>query len=81
MAAIRIHLKFQFLHGCNSDSPQISVPPWLLFRFNSNLRIFGSPNDDLSNSNMTSEFKNKPDGWETTSKTQDGRCQKENKIS
>ncbi|KAF3618345.1 putative Protein HVA22 [Capsicum annuum] len=34
--------------------------------------IFGSPNDDLSNSNMTSEFKNKPDGWETTSKTQDG---------
>ncbi|KAJ8529186.1 hypothetical protein K7X08_036021 [Anisodus acutangulus] len=34
--------------------------------------IFDSPNDDLSNSNMTSEFKNKPDGWETTSKTQDG---------
>ncbi|OIT20944.1 PREDICTED: uncharacterized protein LOC109219530 [Nicotiana attenuata] len=35
--------------------------------------IFDSPNDDLSNSNITnSEFKNKPDGWETTSKTQDG---------
>ncbi|XP_059278311.1 protein GAMETE CELL DEFECTIVE 1, mitochondrial [Lycium ferocissimum] len=34
--------------------------------------IFDAPNDDLSNSNMTSEFKNKPDGWETTSKTQDG---------
>lgn len=34
--------------------------------------IFDSPNDDLSNSNMTSEFKNKPDGWETASKTQDG---------
>ncbi|CAN4114008.1 unnamed protein product [Withania somnifera] len=34
--------------------------------------IFDSPNDDLSNSNMTSEFKNKPDGWETTSKTQGG---------
>lgn len=36
-------------------------------------RIFDSPNDDLSNSKITnSEFKNKPDGWETTSKTQDG---------
>ncbi|KAG5602718.1 hypothetical protein H5410_034088 [Solanum commersonii] len=34
--------------------------------------IFDSPNDDSSNSNTTSEFKNKPDGWETTSKTQDG---------
>lgn len=34
--------------------------------------IFDSPNDDLGNSNTTSEFKNKPDGWETTSKTQDG---------
>ncbi|XP_009587613.1 protein GAMETE CELL DEFECTIVE 1, mitochondrial [Nicotiana tomentosiformis] len=35
--------------------------------------IFNSPNDDLSNSNITnSEFKNKPDGWETTLKTQDG---------
>ncbi|XP_004228397.1 protein GAMETE CELL DEFECTIVE 1, mitochondrial [Solanum lycopersicum] len=34
--------------------------------------IFDSPNDDSNNSNTTSEFKNKPDGWETTSKTQDG---------
>ncbi|XP_060196835.1 protein GAMETE CELL DEFECTIVE 1, mitochondrial [Lycium barbarum] len=34
--------------------------------------IFDAPNDDLSNSNMNSEFKNKPEGWETTSKTQDG---------
>ncbi|WMV07698.1 hypothetical protein MTR67_001083 [Solanum verrucosum] len=34
--------------------------------------IFDSPNDDSSNSNTTSEFKSKPDGWETTSKTQDG---------
>lgn len=34
--------------------------------------IFDSPNDDSSNSNTTSEFKNKPVGWETTPKTQDG---------
>lgn len=36
--------------------------------------IFDSPNNDLSNSKVSSssEFKNKPDGWETTSKAQDG---------
>ncbi|KAI4381351.1 hypothetical protein MLD38_007430 [Melastoma candidum] len=35
--------------------------------------IFDSPNDDWDNTNIlsSSEFKNKPDGWETTSKTQD----------
>ncbi|KAK9271878.1 hypothetical protein L1049_002243 [Liquidambar formosana] len=36
--------------------------------------IFNSPNNDLNNSKIpsSSEFKNKPDGWETTSKAQDG---------
>ncbi|KAL5539195.1 hypothetical protein UlMin_045232 [Ulmus minor] len=36
--------------------------------------IFDSPNDDLNDAKVpsSSEFKNKPDGWETTSKTQDG---------
>lgn len=36
-------------------------------------RIFDSPNDDWNNTKIMSsgEFKNKPDGWETTSKTQD----------
>lgn len=36
--------------------------------------IFDSPNDDLNNSKIpsSSEFKNKPDGWETTAKAQDG---------
>ncbi|KAL4571019.1 hypothetical protein LXL04_017769 [Taraxacum kok-saghyz] len=33
--------------------------------------IFDSGNNDLSNSEPT-DLKNKPDGWETTSKTQDG---------
>lgn len=37
-------------------------------------QIFDSPNDDLNNSNNpdSEEFKSKPDGWETTSKAQDG---------
>lgn len=36
--------------------------------------IFDSSNDDLNNAKIpsTSEFKNKPDGWETTSKSEDG---------
>ncbi|THG18033.1 uncharacterized protein LOC114264805 [Camellia sinensis] len=36
--------------------------------------IFDSPNDDLNNSKIpsSSELKNKPDGWETTAKAQDG---------
>ncbi|KAL6953596.1 hypothetical protein U1Q18_043365 [Sarracenia purpurea var. burkii] len=36
--------------------------------------IFDSANDDLNNIKISSssEFKNKPDGWETTSKAQDG---------
>ncbi|KAJ4711310.1 Mucin-related protein [Melia azedarach] len=36
--------------------------------------IFDSANDDLDNAKIpsSSEFKNKPDGWETTSKEQDG---------
>ncbi|EEF39891.1 protein GAMETE CELL DEFECTIVE 1, mitochondrial [Ricinus communis] len=36
--------------------------------------IFDTPNNDLENSRVpsSSEFKNKPDGWETTSKAQDG---------
>lgn len=36
--------------------------------------IFDSPNDDLDNAKIpsSSEFKNKPDGWETTAKEQDG---------
>ncbi|XP_051146179.1 protein GAMETE CELL DEFECTIVE 1, mitochondrial [Andrographis paniculata] len=35
--------------------------------------IFDSPNEDLGESKITnSDFKNKPDGWETTSKTPDG---------
>ncbi|KAI8527319.1 hypothetical protein RHMOL_Rhmol12G0066600 [Rhododendron molle] len=37
-------------------------------------RIFDSPNNDLNNTKIPSsfEFKNKPDGWETTAKAQDG---------
>lgn len=37
-------------------------------------RIFDSVNDDLNHSKVpsSSEFRNKPDGWETTSKGQDG---------
>ncbi|XP_058193413.1 protein GAMETE CELL DEFECTIVE 1, mitochondrial isoform X2 [Rhododendron vialii] len=36
--------------------------------------IFDSPNNDLNNTKIpsSSEFKNKPDGWETTAKAQDG---------
>ncbi|KAK2994660.1 hypothetical protein RJ640_007841 [Escallonia rubra] len=36
--------------------------------------IFDSANDDLNNSKVlgSSEYKNKPDGWETTAKAQDG---------
>lgn len=35
--------------------------------------IFDSPSDDLNNTKIPStEFKNKPDGWETTSRSQDG---------
>lgn len=36
--------------------------------------IFDSTNDDLDNAKIpsSSEFKNKPDGWETTAKEQDG---------
>ncbi|KAE8023284.1 hypothetical protein FH972_008999 [Carpinus fangiana] len=36
--------------------------------------IFDTSNDDLNNSKIpgSSEFKNKPDGWETTAKAQDG---------
>lgn len=35
-------------------------------------RIFDSPNNDLGNPKpVASEFKNKPDGWETTSKNPD----------
>ncbi|XP_027097720.2 protein GAMETE CELL DEFECTIVE 1, mitochondrial [Coffea arabica] len=35
--------------------------------------IFDSPGDDLNNTKIPStEFKNKPDGWETTSRAQDG---------
>ncbi|KAF5741587.1 hypothetical protein HS088_TW10G00590 [Tripterygium wilfordii] len=36
--------------------------------------IFDTSNDDMDKAKVpsTSEFKNKPDGWETTSKTQDG---------
>ncbi|CAM8876657.1 unnamed protein product [Rhodiola kirilowii] len=36
--------------------------------------IFDSPSSDLSDAKVptTSEFKNKPDGWETTAKAQDG---------
>lgn len=36
--------------------------------------IFDNPNNDLEGSKIpsSSEFKNKPDGWETTSKEQDG---------
>ncbi|KDP41177.1 hypothetical protein JCGZ_15584 [Jatropha curcas] len=36
--------------------------------------IFDIPNNDLDNPKVpsSSEFKSKPDGWETTSKTQDG---------
>ncbi|KAM0983925.1 hypothetical protein ACFX2I_011331 [Malus domestica] len=36
--------------------------------------IFDSPNNDLGNSNApsASDYKNKPDGWETTSKAQEG---------
>lgn len=39
-----------------------------------NGRIFDSANADSENSKLlsTSEFKNKPDGWETTSKAPDG---------
>lgn len=39
-----------------------------------NCSIFDSGNDDLENAKISSssEFKAKPDGWETTSKTQDG---------
>lgn len=37
-------------------------------------RIFESGNNELNNSRVpsSSEFKTKPDGWETTSKAQDG---------
>lgn len=36
-------------------------------------RIFDAAHTDLGNSKFAgSEFKNKPDGWETTSKTPDG---------
>ncbi|KAK3004370.1 hypothetical protein RJ639_019179 [Escallonia herrerae] len=37
-------------------------------------RMFDSANDDLNNSKVlgSSEYKNKPDGWETTAKAQDG---------
>jgi hypothetical protein len=37
-------------------------------------RIFDTSNNDLNDSKIpsSSEFKNKPDGWETTAKAQDG---------
>lgn len=36
-------------------------------------RIFDSASNDLNNSKIPStDYKNKPDGWETTSKTPDG---------
>lgn len=36
-------------------------------------RIFDTANNDLSNSKIPNiELKNKPDGWETTAKAQDG---------
>lgn len=34
--------------------------------------IFDSGNNDFNNSKSSTDFKNKPDGWETTSKTPDG---------
>lgn len=38
-----------------------------------NCSIFDSGNNDLNNAKVqTSEFKNKPDGWETISKNEDG---------
>ena len=45
-----------------------------LFNTFNKCRIFGSSNNDLNNSKIpsTSEFKNKPDAWETMTKAQDG---------
>lgn len=42
--------------------------------FSYQCRIFDSGNSELNDSKVpsTSEFKTKPDGWETTSKSQDG---------
>ena len=46
---------------------------FLVYFFNT-CSIFDSPNNDLENSKApsASDYKNKPDGWETTSKAQEG---------
>ncbi|GFZ00145.1 mucin-like protein [Actinidia rufa] len=59
----------------NSDMDIVILPSkHSLFNTFNKCRIFDSANNDLNDSKIpsASEFKNKPDGWETTTKAQDG---------
>lgn len=81
MGLKRMECLFSFCQNCpRTLCPCVSYSPW--FSFNLNIlcptlmggnRFFDSSNTDITDPEVSnsSEFKTMPDGWETTSKTQD----------